>query len=123
MVTPIWQEATKALCRRQGARGALPDLSYSLSNWSYIQPRPFTFNVRVKAGSSASVSEYRMPRTKTQDQRKKLAVPAKEPNRNPEQQPEGWMDTDGLSGEGSESVLAHLRHLERKRRGKPDSSS
>jgi hypothetical protein len=32
----------------------------------------------------------------------------------------GWPDTDGLSGEGAESALAHLRDQEKKRIDRSD---
>ena len=40
---------------------------------------------------------------------------AQEPMEGNGQPPAGWADTDGLTGEGSESVMAHLRDIEKKR--------
>ena len=50
--------------------------------------------------------------------RKKLPVHHNELAEDQEQP--GWPDTDGLSGEGAESALAHLRDQEKKRIDRSD---
>jgi hypothetical protein len=56
---------------------------------------------------------------KPKDIRKKPAVPHEESNEAREQSGD-WPDSEGLSGQGSESALAHLREIERKRIDKPE---
>lgn len=56
---------------------------------------------------------------KPKDIRKKPAVLHEEPNEAHEQ-PGDWPDSEGLSGQGSESALAHLRDIERRRIDKPE---
>jgi hypothetical protein len=61
-----------------------------------------------------SAKEHTMPSKKPDQPSNKIAVlPAKD-RKQPGPQ-DAWADTDGLTGEGSESVMAHLRELEKLR--------
>jgi hypothetical protein len=59
------------------------------------------------------------PVNKSQAIRKKPASPHEEPNEADERDNE-WPDREGLSGQGSESALAHLRDMESRRIDKPE---
>jgi hypothetical protein len=61
-----------------------------------------------------SAKELVMPSKKPPQPRKKIAVlPAK--TRKGPNPPGAWVDSEGLTGEGSESVMTHLRELEKLR--------
>jgi hypothetical protein len=61
-----------------------------------------------------SAKEHAMPSKKPSQPSKKITVLPAKAGKDPAQ-PGAWADTDGLSGEGSESVMAHLRELEKLR--------
>jgi hypothetical protein len=84
------------------------------------RPGRFAFNVHRKP-------HLRCPRENDKSSPMKPIVTRKKPPihheliEDPEEQvPPGWPDTDGLSGEGSESALAHLRDQENKRIDRSD---
>jgi len=65
-----------------------------------------------------------MPHSAPKSPRKKPAVaPTPKPEEETKKPPEGFADTDGLSGQGSESVLVHLREIEKRRGDKSDKDS
>jgi hypothetical protein len=59
-------------------------------------------------GDGTDTRESAMPFRKTKESPRKPPVLPKELDQDQKPQPGGWADTDGLSGEGSESAMAHL---------------
>ena len=59
-----------------------------------------------------------MPFRKPKEIPKKLVLPKEHHQDQKRLPPGGWADTDGLSGEGAESAMEHMRAFEQQRRDK-----